>query len=110
MCKIVIFFFLHAQQPECPSEPCKNGKKRDANCNCPCDIPIKIDPAVPIQCGVHNPNGIRGPGGITIRQFGASSQEGEWPHACLLFNGNRAIGGASLINPQVLVTAAHLLE
>merc|ERR1712156_811651 len=41
---------------------------------------------------------------------GASTQEGEWPHACLIFNEGAAIGGASLIAPGVLLTAAHLLE
>jgi hypothetical protein len=41
---------------------------------------------------------------------GISSQEGEWPHACLIFHKDKVIGGASLITPKVLVTAAHILE
>ena len=45
-----------------------------------------------------------------IHFAGASTQEGEWPHACLVFNEGATIGGASLIAPGVLLAAAHLLE
>ena len=46
----------------------------------------------------------------------SSTQHGEWPHACLLFDtssevsGGLFIGGASLIAPGVIITAAHKVE
>ena len=63
----------------------------------------------PVTCGTHNKNGIPRYG-ISMKISGISSQEGEWPHACLIFHKDKVIGGASLITPKVLVTAAHILE
>ena len=54
---------------------------------------------------------------------GISTQEGEWPHVCIILhnkdnlplptiimNEETIIGEASLIAPKVLLTAAHLLQ
>ena len=60
-------------------------------------------------CGIHNANGIR-QGGVQTFAAGVSSQEGEWPHTCIIFNNGNTIGSASLIASKVLITAAHLLE
>ena len=63
------------------------------------------------KCGTHNKNGldirVTQP---TDKEF--ATQFGEWPHACLLYKINRFdnyefIGGASLISPGVILTAAH---
>ena len=62
-----------------------------------------------IECGLHNENGIT-QNGVTLSNPKVSSQEGEWPHACLIFHKGTFIGGASLIAPKVLVTAAHKLQ
>ena len=40
---------------------------------------------------------------------------GEWPHTCLILKieedgvGERLVGGASLIAPKVIITAAHIV-
>ena len=44
-----------------------------------------------------------------------STQEGEWPYTCAIFKKNSKgndefVGGATLIAPGVLVTAAHKIE
>jgi len=45
-----------------------------------------------------------------------TSQEGEWPHTCLILmiDNERLqetlVGGASLIAPKVAVTAAHIIK
>jgi hypothetical protein len=44
-----------------------------------------------------------------------STQEGEWPYTCAIFKKNTKgndefVGGATLIAPGVLVTAAHKIE
>ena len=62
----------------------------------------------PGNCGKHNENG-SADNHIRIKVPGISSQEGEWPHMCLIFENGNIIGGASLIAPKVLVTAAHKL-
>ena len=62
----------------------------------------------PQNCGKHNENG-SADNRIQIKVPGISSQEGEWPHMCLIFENGDIIGGASLIAPKVLVTAAHKL-
>ena len=67
------------------------------------------------KCGRHNKVWIRVAGLGSDPETGISDTEfGEWPHVCLLFKTNRErtgfetfIGGASLIAPGVLVTAAH---
>ena len=72
-------------------------------------------PAAPnnttLRCGTHNPNGLD----IKVtkpsdREF--ATQFGEWPHTCLLYKLNSLdnyefVGGASLIAPGVVLTAAH---
>ena len=71
-----------------------------------------IDPDIPSTCGIHNPNGISN-NGITVKIQGISSQEGEWPHTCLILKvdeqglSKELVGGASLIAPKVIITAAH---
>ena len=37
---------------------------------------------------------------------------GEWPHTCVLYEKgtNKVIGGASLIVPKAVITAAHKIE
>merc|ERR1711962_902471 len=68
----------------------------------------------PSQCGQRNPEGLNF---ISRLRLGdrATTQEGEWPHVCTLFKKNSKgndefVGGASLIAPGVLVTAAHKIE
>jgi len=72
------------------------------------------------QCGTRNRHGLKR-GGVSV-SFTQSdgkpvtSQEGEWPHTCLILEiekdgvGERLVGGASLIAPKVIVTAAHILK
>ena len=50
-----------------------------------------IDPDIPSTCGIHNPNGISN-NGITVKIQGISSQEGEWPHTCLIIQHGTLIG------------------
>ena len=72
-----------------------------------------VGPVFAPRCGVHTPEGL----GFAKIQ-GKLTQEGEWPHTCLLFRldggANFAtpeiFGGASLIAAGVLVTAAHKVE
>ena len=79
-----------------------------------CLFPLPIVPEpkkawTKFECGIHNENGIT-QNGVTMANPKVSSQEGEWPHACLIFHKGTFIGGASLIAPKVLVTAAHKLQ
>jgi len=63
------------------------------------------------QCGRHNVNG------LGVRVLGPQDDEyathfGEWPHVCILMKINSVgkdefIGGASLISPGIVITAAH---
>ena len=74
---------------------------------------IKPEPEVDdwpiIKCGEHNDRGLQN-FGIFLPIAGRSTQEGEWPHMCLIFENSKVIGGASLIAPKVLVTAAHIVQ
>ena len=79
-------------------------------------MPIGYKP----KCGQHRATG------LDIRALNPSDQSdkfssthfGEWPHVCILFdsskktsnNPGRFIGGASLISPGIVFTAAHKLE
>ena len=47
-----------------------------------------------------------------VRKTPDSSTFGEWPHTCLIFKkGTRKqIGGASMLTPKSVITAAHKLE
>ena len=98
-----------AEPKEPATEPCPDGSLPDEEGKCEVCEPKPVEPNFPTQCGIHNPNGLAR-GGVTAKMEGASTQEGEWPHACLIFNEGATIGGASLIAPGVLLTAAHLLE
>ena len=72
-----------------------------------------VGPVSAPRCGVHTPEGL-----AFSKVSGVQTQEGEWPHTCLLFRldggANFAtpeiFGGASLIAAGVLVTAAHKVE
>ena len=61
------------------------------------------------RCGIHMPDGL-----ALARVKEKLTQEGEWPHTCLLYslkNGRpEYFGGATLIAAGVLVTAAHKVE
>merc|ERR1712176_952365 len=46
-------------------------------------IPEAIENWPIIECGIHNENGISQKD-VTQRIGGISSQEGEWPHACII--------------------------
>ena len=82
---------------------CKPHKNRNETC-------VDPDP-VPRHCGTHNKNGldirVTQP---TDKKF--ATQFGEWPHVCLLYKINSLgnyefVGGASLISPGTILTAAH---
>lgn len=62
-----------------------------------------------VQCGTHNQDGLA-KDGVTAKVEGVSAQEGEWPHACIIYNKEKIVGSASLVAPNVLVSAAHTLE
>ena len=70
-------------------------------------------PPAPPKCGVRHPEGLNF---ITRTELGEKiTQEGEWPHVCTIFKknslgNNEFVGGASLIAPGVLITAAHKIE
>ena len=61
------------------------------------------------KCGLHNPDGLA-PAIVKEK----STQEGEWPHTCLMYKIDMGkpeyFGGATLITAGVLVTAAHEVE
>ena len=62
------------------------------------------------KCGFHTKDGL-----ALARVIGKSTQEGEWPHTCLMYRLNNDqrleyFAGASLIAPGVLITAAHEVE
>ena len=70
-------------------------------------------PSKPITCGVHNSNGL-----ARVKYVSSDpnkpvfSQFGEWPHACIVLKAanEEFIGGASLITPKTVVTAAHIVK
>jgi len=57
-----------------------------------------------VKCGKHNLDGLK------EKVEGAATQQGEWPHACIIYHKNEIVGSASLVAPTVLVSAAHTLE
>ena len=61
------------------------------------------------RCGLHKPEGL-----ALAKVSGRLTQEGEWPHTCLMYNLARGrpvyFGGATLIAAGVLVTAAHKIQ
>ena len=74
---------------------------------------IKPEPYKP-KCGQHNEDGI----GVRIsnpQDMEFATQFGEWPHVCMIMRKNTAgsdafLGGASLIAPGIVVTAAHKVK
>ena len=69
------------------------------------------------RCGRHNAGGI----GVRIQnldKFSGSTQFGEWPHMCAILKKSQVggrevnlyVGGASLIAPGILLTAAHVVK
>ena len=74
---------------------------------------IKPEPYKP-KCGQHNEDGI----GVRIsnpQDMEFATQFGEWPHVCMIMKKNTAgtdafLGGASLIAPGIVVTAAHKVK
>ena len=79
-----------------------------------------MQPLPPVKCGIHNQFGLkRGGVGVSYTYSNGkpvTSQEGEWPHTCLILKieneglQERLVGGASLIAPKVVVTAAHIIK
>ena len=61
------------------------------------------------KCGLHTPDGLAF---AIVKE--KSTQEGEWPHTCLMYKMDSGkpeyFGGATLIAAGVLVTAAHEVE
>ena len=70
-----------------------------------------LAPKQPKCGGKHNEGGIsQNLDAITTHNFGTSfTFFGEWPHVCILQSNGIYIGGASLIAPGVILTAAHLV-
>ena len=66
------------------------------------------------KCGQHNIDGV----GVRIsnpQDMEFATQFGEWPHVCMIMRKNTAgidafLGGASLIAPGIVVTAAHKVK
>ena len=68
-----------------------------------------ITSRTPKKCGKHNNEGI-GFGRLDVfpknpEHF--TTHFGEWPHHCIIFDSNTYRGGATLISPGVILTAAH---
>ena len=92
----------------------------------PCKCVDVLNPPPPpegttkyLDCGKRNRHGLKR-GGVSVAFTHANgkpvtSQEGEWPHTCLILKieedgvGERLVGGASLIAPKVIITAAHIV-
>ena len=99
-------FLLNHEFSKCNKDihVCCIPRKREGNTTIPPTSPV-------LKCGTHNANG------LDIRVTKPSDREfatqfGEWPHACLLYklnslNNYEFVGGASLIAPGVVLTAAH---
>ena len=70
---------------------------------------FKASPIKAPKCGLHTPDGLAF---AIVKE--KSTQEGEWPHTCLMYqmDGGKPeyFGGATLIAAGVLVTAAHEVE
>ena len=83
--------------------------------NDPCNNDVRKPQYMP-KCGQHNALGK----GLRISNPSAgksSTQFGEWPHACILFqkvgasrDERKYLGGASLIAPGIVITVAHKVE
>ena len=77
------------------------------------DDPFVTNKPYEPKCGQHNPNDNE----LFVRVLGDGSIDtsfAEWPHVCILYFKNQTIekfvGGASLIAPGVILTAAHKVE
>ena len=114
------------------TDNCKDKKPDLMKClsggSCECvdnivDLPYDLkENEIPVpytECGKHNRFGLKR-GGIQISFTQSNgkpvtSQEGEWPHTCLILMTDqdgvrkRLVGGASLIAPKVIITAAHIV-
>ena len=70
---------------------------------------IKANPIKAPKCGLHTPDGLAF---AVVKD--KSTQEGEWPHTCLMYKmeGGKPeyFGGATLIAAGVLVTDAKTVE
>ena len=90
--------------------PCKSPNKV---CCQPKIGPSPPPEPAPVKCGVHNVNGLKR-GGIPVRYVNSNapfpSQQGEWPHTCIILKDSELLGGASLIAPKIVVTAAHIIR
>ena len=71
---------------------------------------LVVDENPPTLCGLHQPNGLS----LAGKDEDIVSQEGEWPHVCLLYrfvDGRPEFSaGASLIAAGILVTSAHKIR
>ena len=99
------------------NSPCENSvkvcckpKRKKAN--------QKTKTKKPNKCGVWNQWGVKR-GGVKVivtNTLGGevTSQPGEWPHTCVILHKDNLnldlLGGASLIAPKTVVTAAHILK
>ena len=89
--------------------PCKEPNKV-------CCQPTKVTTPTPSptpKCGVHNSNGLSRVKYVSSDpNKPVSSQFGEWPHACIVLKAENEefVGGASLITPKTVVTAAHIIK
>jgi len=98
-----------------PVDPVTNGPVTE-----PPYTPTPVTPApVPLrQCGRRNTGGI----GVRIQNnnndYFGTTQFGEWPHMCAILKKgevsgkevNFYVGGASLIHPGIVLTAAHIVD
>merc|ERR1712226_1070848 len=101
--------------PVNPVDPVTNGPVTE-----PPYTPTPVTPApVPLrQCGRRNTGGI----GVRIQNnnndYFGTTQFGEWPHMCAILKRgevsgkevNFYVGGASLIHPGIVLTAAHIVS
>jgi len=71
-------------------------------------------PRPTLKCGIHHAEGLE----FTAKNPSngkANTHAGEWPHSCLLLDTSKNkqgdfVGGATLIAPGVIITAAHKVE
>jgi len=100
------FAALNPEESKCPGF-------LDVCCKDPDYVPPPPHPKYVSKCGRRNNNGL----GARIQGFNeGESQFGEWPAMCAVLSGDRDIDqkqfecGASLIDTNVLLTAAHCVK
>ena len=75
-----------------------------------------VGPKSPVKPKTYQPScGQRNVNGIDIRVTSPNdgkkaTQIGEWPHVCVLYKNDEFVGGASIIAPGIILTAAHKVE